>query len=126
MQILTTTRHCELDKEVLLHAERRLEKLGRFARDIREAHLTVTAERYRHSAEITLRLNHHELVSREESTEAKIAIDLAADRLEQQLRRFKEKRVGRKRGPRGGGPDRSDAGNGGASPDQDSPGEDTD
>ena len=126
MQILTTTRHCELDREVRLHAQQRLEKLRKFARDIREAHLIVTAERYRHSAEITLRLNHHELVSREESTEPRIAIDLAADRLEQQLRRFKEKRVGRKRGPRGGDRSRGPAigPNGGTPPDEESPGED--
>ena len=124
MQILTTTRHCELDPDVRLHAQQRLEKLGKFARDIREAHLTVTAERYRHSAEITLRLNHHELVSREESTEPKIAIDLAADHIEQQLRRFKERRVGRKRGPRGGGPGRSPAaGDGGTEPGEEFPGE---
>jgi putative sigma-54 modulation protein len=100
MQILTTTRHCELDPEVRLFAQQRLEKLGKFANDIHEAHLVVTGERYRHSAEIKLRLNHHELVSREESTEARVAIDLAADRIEQQLRRFKEKRVDRKRGAR--------------------------
>jgi len=123
MQIVTTTRHCELDPGVRLHAQQRLEKLGKFARDIREAHLTVTAERYRHSAEIKLRLNHHELVSREESTELKVAIDLAADRLEQQLRRFKDKRQSKKRSPRRGdgvkGPaEPSD----GAAPDETSPG----
>ena len=118
MQIHTTARHCELDQEVRLHAEERLRKFEKFARDIREAHLTVTAERYRHSAEITLRLNHHELVSREESNEPKIAIDLAADRIEQQLRRFKEKRVDRKRGGRGGSVrDAQPRPNGEASPD---------
>ena len=125
MQILTTTRHCELDPGVRLHAQQRLEKLGRFARDIREAHLTVTAERYRHSAEITVRLNHHELVSREESTEPKVAIDLAADRLEQQLRRFKEKREDRKRPRRGEGTRGSAAEpDGGSAPDEEFPGED--
>ena len=102
MQIHTTARHCELDPEVRLYAQQRLEKMGKFARDIHEAHLVITVERYRHSAEITLRLNHHELVSREESTEARVAIDMAADRLEQQLRRIKDRRVNRKRSPRGG------------------------
>jgi ribosome hibernation promoting factor len=127
MQIVTTTRHCELDPGVRLHAQQRLEKLGKFARDIREAHLTVTAERYRHSAEITLRLHHHELVSREESTELKVAIDLAADRLEQQLRRFKDKRQGKKRGPRRGDGAQGPAAPGdGAAPDDASPGEDLD
>ena len=126
MKILTTARHCEIDPEVMLHVRQRLEKLGKFARDVREAHLTVTAERYRHSAEILLRLNHHELVSREESTELKVAIDLAASRLEEQLRRFKEKRAGRKRGSRGGDPARgAEAGQGGGTaPDEEPSGED--
>jgi len=123
MQILTTTRHCELDPGVRLHAQQRLEKLGKFARDIREAHLTVTAERYRHSAEIKLRLHHHELVSREESTEPKVAIDLAADRLEQQLRRFKEKRAD-KRVRRGDGKGPAAGTDGEAPPDDELSGED--
>jgi putative sigma-54 modulation protein len=97
MQISTTARHCELDPEVRLFAQQRLEKLARFVRDIQEAHLIVTAEGYRHSAEITLRLKRHDMVSRDEATEARSAIDLAADRLERQLRRLKEKRVARKR-----------------------------
>ena len=118
MQIHTTARHCELDQEVRLHAQKRLEKLGKFARDIREAHLTVTAEGYRHQAEIILHLNHHELVSREESTEPRSAIDLAADRLEERLRRFKEKRVGRKRQGRGGDRTREPAADGGTPPDE--------
>ena len=46
MHINTTARHCELDPEDRLFALGRLEKLGRFARDIQEAHLVVTAEGY--------------------------------------------------------------------------------
>ena len=122
MQIVTTTRHCELDPGVKLHAQQRLEKLGKFARDIREAHLTVTAERYRHSAEITVRLGHHELVSKEESNEPKIAIDLAADHIEQQLRRFKEKRVDRKRARGGSARNAAPAPNGAESPGEESGG----
>jgi ribosomal subunit interface protein len=100
MHINTTARHCELNPEDRLFAEERLGKLQRYARDLHEAHLVVTAEGYRHSAEITLRLKHRDLVSREESTEMRQAIDLAADRLEQQLRRIKEKRIDKKRGVR--------------------------
>ncbi len=100
MQISTTARHCELDAEVRNFALQRLAKLERFARDIQEAHLVVTAEKFRHRAEITLRLKHHEMVSREESDTNKAAIDLAAGRLEQQLRRLKEKRIEHKRAGR--------------------------
>ncbi len=87
MQISTTARHCELDPEDRLFAQQRLEKLSRYVRDAREAHLTVTAEKYRHTAEILLKLKHREIVSREQSTEPRMAIGLAADRLEEQLRR---------------------------------------
>jgi putative sigma-54 modulation protein len=100
MQISTTVRHCEIDPEDRLFALQRIEKLERFARDILEAHLIVTGEGYRHNAEITLRLKGHEFVSKEQSNEVRAAIDLAADRLEKQLRRLKEKRVSRKRNGR--------------------------
>jgi putative sigma-54 modulation protein len=100
MNITTTARHCELPADVRRFATERLEKLSRFARDIQEVHLIVTAEKYRHLAEISLRLRGQELVGREQATEARTAIDLAADRLEQQMRRFKERRVVRRRGGR--------------------------
>ena len=93
MQIVTTARHCELDPALRQFVQQRLERLERFARDIREAHVIVTAEKFRHTAEITLHVGHRELVSREESTEAQIAVDRAADRLEAQLRRLKDRRI---------------------------------
>jgi len=103
MQISTTARHCELDPEVRLFAQHRIEKMGRYGRDIREAHLIVTAEGYRYQAEITLRLKGHDMVGREEATEARVAVDRAADRIEAQLRKLKERRVDRKRAIRSNG-----------------------
>lgn len=96
MQISTTARHCELDAQVREFTLQRLAKLERFAHDIQEAHVVVTVEKFRHTAEITLRIKHHEMVSREESDSSKMAIDLAAHRLEQQLRRLKDKRTAHK------------------------------
>ncbi len=100
MRISTTVRHCELDPEDRLYMEQRLEKLSRFARDIHEAHLILSAENYRHTAEITLKLNRHEIVSREEANLARTAISTAADHLERQLRKLKDRRLERKRGDR--------------------------
>ena len=102
MQISTTARHCELDPDMRAFAHQRLERVSRFARDIREAHLTVTAEKFRHVVEITLRLNHLELVSREESPEMRAAIDGAVDRIEEQLRRHKDRRVDHQRDAKDG------------------------
>jgi len=100
MNITTTARHCEFDQEDRLFAQQRLEKLGRFARDIKEAHLILTAEKYRHGAEITVKLSRHELVSRETADNARAAIEQAAERLEHQLRKFKERRLERNRSTR--------------------------
>jgi putative sigma-54 modulation protein len=100
MLISTTARHCELDPEIRIFVQKRFEKFARFVRDIREVHLIVTAEGYRHSAEITLKLKRHDMVSREESNEVRSAVDLAAEGLEKQLRRLKEKRLSRKRAHR--------------------------
>jgi len=97
MQISTTARHCELDAQVRDFALHRLAKLERFAHDIQEAHLIVSVEKFRHTAEITLRLKRHEMVSREQSDTDRTAIELAAQRLEQQLRRLKDRRTEHKR-----------------------------
>jgi len=99
MHINTTVRHCEIDPEDRLHAHQRIERLQRYARDLHEAHLVVTTEKYRHTAEITIKLKHRGLVSREEADGARMAIDRAVDALEEQLRRLKERRLDRKQRP---------------------------
>jgi ribosomal subunit interface protein len=100
MRIHVTVRHFELDPEDRLLAEQRLEKLSRFARDLKEAHVTVSHEKYRYLVEIALRLDGREVTSREEADAARIAIERASDRMEQQVRRLKEKRLERRRGDR--------------------------
>jgi putative sigma-54 modulation protein len=100
MRISTTARHCEIDPEDRLYAEQRLEKLSRFTRKILEAHLVLSAENYRHSAEITLKVNGREMVSREEANVPRTAIAAAADRLEQQIRKLKDRRLERRRAER--------------------------
>ena len=98
MQIHTTARHFELDPEDRRYMMERVEKFSKFARDIHEVHVIVTAENHRHTAEITLKLKRRDMISKEESTGARIGFDLAADRIESQLRRLKEYRVALHRG----------------------------
>ena len=103
MQVHTTARHCELDPEIRVFVQQRLERLLRYFRDPRdlmEAHVVVSAEKYRHSAEITLKLRRGEVVGREQADDPRAAIELAAERLEHQIRRIKEKRLERQRSNR--------------------------
>ena len=95
MQISITARQCDLTPGVRTFAQQRLEKLHKYASDIHGIHVIVHKERMQHSAEITLRVNGSELVCTQEHAEAGAAIELAADRLEEQLRRLKERRLDR-------------------------------
>ncbi len=103
MHINTTARHFELAQDDRHFAHHRVEKFLRFAADIQEVHLVVTAEGYRYVAEATVRLKQRELAVREEATDARRAIDLVADRAEEQLRRLHSRRVDRKRTTRTNG-----------------------
>jgi ribosome-associated translation inhibitor RaiA len=100
MNITTTARHCTLDGEDKRFAQLRLEKITRFLRaaerDRIDLHLVVTGEKNRHQAEITLRVRRHELVSREGGLDARAAIGLAADGLED--RAAERRKGGRVRG----------------------------
>ena len=98
MQIHLTARHCEISPETRAFAEQRLERLRRFAGDLQGAHVVVTQERHRHTAEITVRLNQQDVVITETHADPRVALEGAADRLEERLRRAKERRLEPRRG----------------------------
>jgi len=100
MRTHVTARHCEIDPEDRLLAEQRLEKLARFIHDILEAHVILTAENYRHVAEITLKLKGREIAGREEANSPRLALSAAFDRIEHQGRKLKERRLDWRRGDR--------------------------
>lgn len=95
MQIHLTGRHCDFVPSLQQLTQQKMDKLQRYARDILEAQVVLTREKSRHVAEITIRLKSQKLVSSETSTDAAEAISMAAERIEESLRRLKEKRVDR-------------------------------
>ena len=101
MQISITARQCEISPGVRQFAQQRLEKLQKYVSDIHGVHVIVRHERAVHVAEIALRVNGNELVMTQEHAEAGAAIELAADRLEEQLRRLKDRRLDRAQRPSG-------------------------
>jgi len=93
VQIYLTARHCELGPDVRTFANARLEKLNKYDARISEVRVIVSHERKLHTAEITLRAHQQDVVITESHADARAAIELAADRLEDRVRRRKEKRV---------------------------------
>src|SRR5262249_15674211 len=106
VEIHLTARHCELGPDVRTFAKARLEKLNKYDSRIHEVRVIVSHERKLHTAEITLRAHQQDVVITESHVDARAAIELAADRLEDRVRRRKEKRVSApRRGPRVNGTD---------------------
>jgi putative sigma-54 modulation protein len=93
VQIHLTARHCELGADLRAFAQQRLEKLHKYDDAIQEVRIIVSQERKLHTAEITLRAHHQDVIITESHADARAAIELAADRLEDRVRRRKEKRV---------------------------------
>ena len=93
MQIQVTARHCDIGPDVRAFAQQRLEKLARYDGGIHEVRLIVSQERKLHTAEITLRAHQHDVVITESHADAIAAIELATERLEERVRRGKDKRV---------------------------------
>jgi putative sigma-54 modulation protein len=101
MQIRLTARHCEIGPDLRTFAEKRLGRIEKFGEEVLDVHVIVSLERKLHTVEITLRVNHHDIVITESHAEVGAALELAAERLEERLRREKQKRVhnGRHGGP---------------------------
>ena len=93
MQIHLTARHCELGPEVRGFAQQRLEKLHKYDSGIQQVRVIVSQERKLHTAEITLRAHQQDVVITDSHADPRAAIELAAARLEDRIRRRKEKRV---------------------------------
>jgi putative sigma-54 modulation protein len=97
MDVHFTARHYEVPPELRDYVARKLEKLGQYHDGIREARVILSTENYRHIAEVTLLAPRRDFVSREESADMVSSVDLVMDRLTEQLKRSKEKRVSRGR-----------------------------
>lgn len=108
MQVTVTARHTNANDSTRTYAE---EKFGRVAKiydaepAVAEVVLSEEARRAaakRYIAEVTIRLKGHVVRAEEASSDMHSAIDLAADKAEAQMRKYKSRVIDRRNG-RGGG-----------------------
>ena len=92
MKIQMTGRHLTVPAPVKRRLAERLERLTRWVPELSEAQVKLSAEKYRHQAEILIHVRHTDHVSRAEAGDLESAIDAACERLEAQVRRLKEKK----------------------------------
>ncbi len=94
MQVTITARHLKLTPAIGEYVQKKLEKAKRYFDKLIRAQVILDVEKNRHKAEIIIRTEGRTVTAKEESTDLYAAIDLASDKIDEQLRRYKEKRRG--------------------------------
>ncbi len=91
MKITVTFRNSEGEDWQKEYAEERLEKLNRYIDNPVDAHVILSVEKFRNTAEINLMANGLNINSKEEEKDMHSAIDNAIEKIERQLKKRKEK-----------------------------------
>jgi putative sigma-54 modulation protein len=101
MQINITARHGQLSDASREKIKAKVEKLGKYFERLTSIAVTIDLEHSEHPAvEIQVDAEHkHDFVARESADEMWAALDGAVQKLEQQLRKYKEKVLDRHRQP---------------------------
>jgi len=98
-------RHIELDDDTKEFAEKKLLKAETFFDRIIEANMVLSAEKHRRIAEVTLNAKHVTFHAAEETESINSAIDNVMEKVEVQVKKFKEKLKDHKRHPKGAIPE---------------------
>lgn len=91
MQITTTFRHIESSEALKSYAAEKLERVQKYIDEPIVAQVFLTVEKIRHIAEVTLTARGITIKASEETNDMYAAIDAVIDKIERQLRRYKER-----------------------------------
>jgi len=91
MQTNITFRNLEATEAIKAYARDKVDRVHKYLEGSSEAHVVLAVDRHQHQADITIHAGHFFLRGREVSTDLYASIDLAMDKIERQLKRYKEK-----------------------------------
>ena len=92
MKISVTFRNANAEEDWQReYTEEKMKKLKRYIDDPVEAHVVLSVEKFRNTAEINLSSNGLSINGREQEKDMRTAIDSAVDKIERQLKKRKEK-----------------------------------
>jgi putative sigma-54 modulation protein len=96
MKIEFTGRQTDVPDEVRHLAERKLQKLGKLLPSVTRAHVTLAADKHRRVAEVSVHSRQLDLAAVETSTNPRLSVAGAIDKLLRQAQRQRAKRRERK------------------------------
>lgn len=99
MQIIIHGRNLEITPVIRDHIEKKLHKLSRYFEQIAEIQFHASAQRNFKTAEVTVNANGHMIRAEERTSDLHTSIDQVVDKLEKQLKHYKERTVDRNRRP---------------------------
>lgn len=91
MRTKITCRHCELEPGLKEHVENKIEHLSRYFDRVDEAHIVLQAEGHRCIADITVHASRAVISSEQTADDMRSAFDRSMDKVERQIRRYKER-----------------------------------
>lgn len=91
MQVLITGRHMEMTEALQDYVKSKVEHVGKYLENIKEADVILSVEKYRHSAEVTIKANGITINGEEETADMYSSIDLVMEKIERQVKKYKEK-----------------------------------
>jgi putative sigma-54 modulation protein len=100
MQIEFTGRHVHITQAYRKLCEESLDRIHKVLDRALSAHIVLSSEKYRYTAEITIKYRGAKLASVGESTSMDAALRMALDKAETQAKRQKQKNVANKRLPK--------------------------
>lgn len=91
MQSRTTARHFDLTEELKNFVDKEIDKLGKYFNNIIDTHLILDAEKSRMTAELKVKVYGTVLTSKVRSFDMYESVEKVINKMEQQLKRYKER-----------------------------------
>ncbi|MEK7307510.1 MAG: ribosome-associated translation inhibitor RaiA [Nitrospirota bacterium] len=98
MNIIITGRHLELTDNLKEYAEEKIKKFGKYLTNISGITVTLSVEKYRHKAEVLLKVNGVMIQAESITGEMYSSIDEVVEKLDRQIKKYKEKIVSHRKG----------------------------
>jgi putative sigma-54 modulation protein len=91
MQISVTFRQIEPAAPLREYAEQRISKVKKYLEEPLEAHIVLSIQKFRHMADVTLITNGYKIKGQESTGDLYSAIDLVVDKIEKQIKKYRER-----------------------------------
>ncbi|GAB4405919.1 MAG: ribosome-associated translation inhibitor RaiA [Thermodesulfovibrionales bacterium] len=98
MNVIVNGRHLDVTPALKSYAEEKIRRFERYLSNITEAIVTLSIEKYRHKAEVLLKANGVMIQAEGVTGEIYSSIDEVVEKLEKQVKKYKEKLVSHRKG----------------------------